>query len=137
MKQCILVFSSITLLLTCGIGHAQIANVLTPAPAVSQDQGRLTEQQQAIFDANNAVQQNVSGALWFLGGAGCGIFTFAYAVLDTPQVPTTRLLGKSPAYIVFYTTEYQSKAKNKRITSSCLGWGIFSLLYFAYLGATY
>ena len=137
MKQCILVFSSITLLLTCGIGHAQIANVLTPAPATPQNQEQLTTQQQAIFDANNDVQQNVSGALWFFGGAGCGILTFAYAVLDTPQVPMTRLLGKSPAYIAIYTTEYQSKAKRKRITSSCLGWGVFGVLYFAYLGATY
>ena len=132
MRQLIVFFSCITMLFACEIVHAQ---TLQPSPAAPS--GELTDSQQAIFDANSDVQQHVSGALWFLGGAGCGVFTFAYAVLDTPQVPATRLMGKSPAYIAFYTTEYQSKAKRKRITSSCLGWGVFGILYFAYLGSTY
>ena len=109
---------------------------VNPNPIFTPNQEQLTTEQQAIFDANLDVQQSVSALNWFLGGAGCGIITFAYAVVDTPQVPATRLLGKSPAYIAFYTTEYQSKAKTKRITNSCLGWGTFALLYFAYLGST-
>ena len=108
----------------------------SPAQASAPNQGQLTIQQQAIFDAHLDTQQHVSALNWFLGGAGCGVITFAYAVVDTPQVPAARLIGKSPAYIAFYTTEYQSKAKTKRITNSCLGWGTFVLLYFAYLGSS-
>ena len=108
----------------------------TPVPSQSTPhQGQSPVQQQAIFDANLDVGQHVSSMNWFLAGAGCGVITFAYAVVDTPQVPTTRLLGKSPDYINIYTVEYQSKAKTKRITNSCLGWGTFALLYFMYLGA--
>lgn len=97
---------------------------------------QLTVQQQAIFDAHLDAQQHVNALNWFLGGAGCGVITFAYAVVDTPQVPMTRLIGKSPEYVAVYTAEYQSKAKTKRITNSCLGWGAFVILYFAYLGST-
>lgn len=132
MKQSILFFISITMLLICGIVYAQ--QVMKPAQTTTP-QGQLPVQQQAIFDANLDVGQQVSAMNWFLAGAGCGVITFAYAVVDTPQVPTTRLLGKSPDYVTVYTVEYQSKAKTKRITNSCLGWGTFALLYFAYIGS--
>ena len=107
---------------------------LNPAHT-TPSQGQLTTQQQAIFDANRDVGQQVSAMNWFLAGAGCGVITFAYAAVDTPQVPVTHLIGKSPDYIAVYTTEYQAKAKNKRIKNSCLGWGAFAVLYFAYLGS--
>lgn len=137
MRQFIFSCICIVLLLVCGVVHAQTLYGLSPAPATPQNQMQLTEQQQAIFDAHNDVQQYVSGTQWFLAGACCGIFTFAYAVIDTPSVPTPRLLGKSPAYIAIYTTEYQAKAKSKRIRTSALGWGTFALLYFAYLASAY
>lgn len=137
MRQCILSFNCIVLLLACGIVHAQIPQTLQPSPTTPQEQDQfLMIQQQAIIDAKFDVEQNVSAPLWFLGGAACGIFTFAYAAIDTPQVPMARLLGKSPTYIAYYTTEYQSKGKRKRITNTCLGWGTFVVLYFTYLGAT-
>lgn len=105
-------------------------------PANSTSPQQLTTQPQAIFDAKLDAGQHVTAMNWFLAGAGCGVIAFAYAVVDTPKVPPTRLLGKSPDYITVYTVEYQSKAKTKRITNSCLGWGTFGILYFAYLGLT-
>ncbi|MDE0427036.1 MAG: hypothetical protein OXN25_19460 [Candidatus Poribacteria bacterium] len=138
IRECILSFNCIVGLLACGIVHAQIPQPLQPSPTTPQEQAQfLMIQQQAIVDAQFDAEQNVSAPLWFLGGASCGIFTFAYAAIDTPQVPTVRLLGKSPTYIAYYTTEYHSKAKRKRITNTCLGWGTFVVLYFAYLGATW
>ena len=123
MRHLILSFSCITLLLTCGIVHAQ----MNPAATTPQEQG--------IIDANLDVQQQVSGARWFLAGLGCGIFAFTYAVVDTPQVPTTRLLGKSAAYITAYTAEYQAKAKSKRLKNSGFGWGTWVILYLAYIAS--
>ena len=115
------------------VSATQATPLMNPAYTTSS-QGQLTTQQQAVFDANLHVEQQVSAMNWFLAGAGCGVITFAYAVVDTPQVPITHLMGKPPDYIAVYTTEYQAKAKNKRIQNSCLGWGAFAVLYLAYLG---
>ena len=91
-------------------------------------------QRRAIATANIDVKHNVNRLSWCLAGAGCGVVSFTYAVLDTPQVPAMRLLGESPAYIEYYTAEYQSKVKNERVTYTCLGWGTTSLmLSFLYL----
>ena len=128
MRQFIFSFSCITLLLTCVNVHAQNETIFTIPPE------QWTTRQQAILDANQDVRQYVSGTQWFLAGAFGGVCTYLYVVDRTPEVPTTRLLGKSSEYIVFYTAEYKSKAKNKRIKSTCLGWGTFSLLYGVYLG---
>lgn len=107
IRPCILIFQLTVLLLACGIVDAQIPQTLQPSPTTPQEQNQfLMIQQQAIVDAQFDAEQNVSAPLWFLGGASCGIFTFAYAAIDTPQVPTARLLGKSPTYIAYYTTEY-------------------------------
>ena len=91
-------------------------------------------QQRAIATANIDVKHNVSGLSWFL--AGCGGLGFPYALLDTPRVPVMRLLGESPAYVQYYTEAYQSKVKDKRVIYSCLGAGVSSLLFLAYLGLT-
>lgn len=134
LRHCILFFSCITLLLVCGTIYAQTPQTLQPSPTTPQEQDEfLRIQQQAIVDARFDVAQFVNGPLWFLGGVACGVFTFAYAVIDTPQVQTGRMLGKSPTYLLYYTAEYQSQAKRKRIINSCGGWGIFVLLYFTYL----
>ena len=102
MKQSILSIISITMLLICGIVYAQ--QVTNPAQTTTP-QGQLPVQQQAIFDANLDVGQQVSAIKWFLLGAGGSIITFAYAVVDTPQEPTTRLLGKSPDYVTVSRTD--------------------------------
>ena len=114
-----------TMFLICGIIYAQ--QVVNPDQTTTA-QGQLSVQQQAIFDANFDVDQQVNVRNWFLAGACCHVWGFAYAVLDTPQVPPERLLGKSPDYITAYTTEYRRKAKNKRIYGSCLGGGTLLVL---------
>ena len=116
------------------VGQLPAQPVNKPANSTSQQQSAT--QQQAIFDAHRDAEQNVSAVNWMLVGAGCGVITFAYAAVSTPPAPPTRLIGKSPEYTYSYTGEYQSKAKNKRIKNSCLGWGAFAILYFVYLGST-
>lgn len=84
MKQLIVPFSCVAILLACGMVHAQVLQPLQPSPTTPQEQDQfLIIQQQAIVDAKLDAEQYVSGTLWFLGGAACGIFTFAYAALDT------------------------------------------------------
>lgn len=114
-----------TMLLICGIVYAQ--QVVNPAQTATS-QAQLSVQQQAIFDANFDVRQQVNPMKWFLVGLCCHVYGFAFAVLDTPQVLPERLLGKSPDYITAYTAEYQRKARNKRIKGSCLGGGTLVVL---------
>ena len=125
MKHSTLSLISITLLLIFGIVHAQ--QVVNPAQTTTSQQQLSV--QQAIFDANFDVRQQVSVMNWCLAGIFCQVWALGYVVLDTPQVSPKRLLGKSPAYITAYTAEYQRKAKNKRIRSTCLGVGtLYSLI---------
>ena len=75
-------------------------------------------QMQAIADAQRDVE--VSPA-WILAGLGFSIFGVAYASLATPSVPITRLIGKDPDYIIFYTETYQREVRKKRKIYSAIG----------------
>ena len=44
-------------------------------------------QQRAIATANIDVKHNVNRLSWCLAGAGCGVVSFTYAILNAPQVP--------------------------------------------------
>ena len=76
---------------------------------------------QAMLDANADVDQYVSSVSWFIGGFICGCFAPLYAVIDTADVPASRLVGKPSEYVLAYTSAYQSKAKSKRIKISSIG----------------
>ena len=113
-------------------GGGNYSNFVPQRQVTSRKQSPV--QRRAIATANIDVKHNVKRLSWCLAGAGCGVVSFTYAVLDTPQVPAMRLLGESPAYIEYYTAEYQSKVKDERVTYTCLGWGTTSLmLSFLYL----
>ena len=124
MRQSILSFISIIMFLVCGIACAQ--QVVNPAQTTTS-QRQLSVEQQAILDANFDVDQQVNAMNWFLAGVCCHVYALPYVVLHTPQVPPARLLGKSPDYILAYTTEYQQKAKNKKIATFLPGVGVFVL----------
>ncbi len=86
--------------------------------------------QQALLDARNDAETLTKDLNWFFGGFCCGIFGPLYAVLDTPNVPSNRLLGKSPEYVEMFTNEFQAKAKIKRIRLSMIGCGTAVLMSF-------
>ena len=86
-------------------------------------------QAEAIVAAERDAQNDVNKGLWFL--AGClgnipGIIV-AYAVEPTP--PATRLLGKSPEYVAFYTDAYREKAKKLQTNSAWGGCVVFAIVY--------
>lgn len=98
---------------------------------------QMTDVQQAEADARRDVGQDVSAISWGVGGFFCGVCAVAYVYIDKPQVPASRLVGKSPEYISFYTDTYNREVKKQRGQAAmigCLAGSIFSTLTY-YLSA--
>lgn len=98
---------------------------------------QMTEVQQAEADALRDVDQDVSPISWGIGGFFCGVCAVAYVYIDKPQVPTSRLVGKSAEYVSFYTDTYNREVKKQRGQAAligCLAGSIFSTLTY-YLSA--
>lgn len=90
-------------------------------------------QAEAIVAAERDAQNDVNRGLWFLGGCFGGVIGVIIAYGVAPSPPATRLLGKSPEYVAFYTQAYTEKAK-KLQTNSALGGCCVSTLYVAIYG---
>ncbi len=98
---------------------------------------QMTEVQQAEADARRDVSQDVSPISWGVGGFFCGVCAVAYVYIDKPQVPASRLVGKSADYVSFYTDTYNREVKKQRGQAAmigCLAGSIFSTLTY-YLSA--
>ena len=65
-----------------------------------------------------------AGLRWFAYGAGCWVFAVIHASVNSPPVPSDRLLGKSPEYVSTYTDAYKRSIKTRRVEMSAIGWGI-------------
>ncbi len=85
-----------------------------PFLVFAQQTGDMT---QAISDAKRDADL-ADITTW--NGVGClfGIFGMIAAAVIDPPVPATKLLGKSPEYVVFYTEAYRSNLKQKRIEAA-------------------
>ncbi len=100
--------------------------ISTPIIVIAQDQ------------EDNFAQGKVHGerdakgnGLWFLAGAGCGIFGVGAAYISKPAPPAQALVGKSAEYVIGYTQGYQNKARNTNMGYACGGWAAFVLVYAA------
>ena len=87
-------------------------------------------QAEAIAAAERDAQNDINKGLWFLGGCFGGVIGVIIAYGIEPSPPATRLLGKSPEYVAFYTQAYAEKA-NKLQTNSALGGCCVMTLYMA------
>ena len=87
-------------------------------------------QAEAIAAAERDAQNDINKGLWFLGGCFGGVIGVIIAYGIEPSPPATRLLGKSPEYVDFYTQAYVEKA-NKLQTNSALGGCCVTTLYMA------
>ena len=89
-------------------------------------------QMEAIVAAERDAQGDTSTGLWFLAGCLGGLVGVIIAYGVKPSPPATRLLGKSPEYVAFYTDAYQEKAKKLQSNSAwggCIANGLITVVY--------
>ena len=72
-------------------------------------------------DARRDVGQDVSAISWGIGGFFCSVCAVAYVYIDKPQVPASRLVGKSAEYVSFYTDTYNREIKKQRGQAAMIG----------------
>ncbi len=101
---------------------------LNPIIAMSQDEN-VNACQQAEKDAI----KDTNGNIWFLAGCLGGLVGIIIANSIKPNPPSSRLLGKSPAYVATYTDCYRAKAKKIQNHSALIGCGVgvaLEILYY-------
>lgn len=111
-----------TILLCFMMFVTPIINVLAQTKTMNQEPSYAEIQAQAEADA----REDESGVGYGIGGFFCGIFGWLFAQLSSPDVPATRLIGKSANYVAIYAEAYKRKAKSVRTTAACIGWAIGS-----------
>ena len=89
--------------------------------SAESEENVMITQQQARLDATRDVARDANSASWGIGGFCCGFFAIGAATIQTPTVPASNLIGKSPNYIVFYTQAYQSEMKKRNLYAATTG----------------
>ncbi|MBI3194993.1 MAG: hypothetical protein HYZ34_11105 [Ignavibacteriae bacterium] len=124
------IYTKLLIVFLCCLMIATPVSRVFAQEMMQQDPSAEIIMAQAEADA----QEDVSGAVYGIGGFLCGIFGWLAATLSSPEVPAVRLIGKSSNYVSIYSEAYKSKAKSIRTTAACTGWAIgaaVSLIIFA------
>jgi hypothetical protein len=120
-----------------------LAAAIQPAMALGQTESG-TAAEGAVAGQTDG-RTNTNGCLWF--GAGC-VFTYVgvgASYFITPDLPATRLLGKSFEYIAAYTDAYNSSARHVQtsnawwgcILTNAVGWGAYIAIVLVMYAAAY
>ena len=91
----------------------------------------------AQTDAERDAEADTKQVLWIggnfllglVGGCVLGSVGLLGAYLYEPQVPASRLMGKSPEYVMFYTDAYKARSRDLHLKSAligCLGGSVVS-----------
>ena len=89
---------------------------------ITPEEKGLSIHSQAITNAQtDAAADAQRDSTWYGAGFFFSILGIGAAYIMTPPVPAERLLGKSPEYIVFYTTEYQKAIQQKHVEQASIG----------------
>ena len=91
-----------------------------------------TEIDEARADAERDAQMDTNGTLWLVAGCCGGVIglIISYAIVPSPSA--SRLLGKPPEYVAYYTDFYREKAKSIQTGKAWTGCGIAAVAYVAY-----
>lgn len=86
-------------------------------------------QAEALLAAEQDVAANINQGLWFLGGCLGGPLALIFAYTYEPSPPASRLLGKSPEYVAFYTDAYKTKSSKLQTSRALTGCVVSSAVY--------
>ena len=73
--------------------------------------------------AERDAEMDTNSALWFAAGCLGGVTGLLVSYIYAPSPPASRLLGKSPEYIAYYTDFYKAKVKQiqtKQAKTGCI-----------------
>jgi hypothetical protein len=76
---------------------------------------------EARDDAQRDAETDISAGGWFAAGFLCGVFGWLFAYLSDSKPPVSRMMGKDSDYVLAYSSEYESKAKNIKTSKSLIG----------------
>lgn len=100
-------------------------------------------QAEAVAAAEADAKADTNTTFWFIVGCFGNLLGLLYANYDVPTAPASRLLGKSPEYVAFYSDAYVLKAKKLQTNQAvkgcvanaavgavgcCLYWGLVGTL---------
>ena len=94
-------------------------------------------QAEAVAAAESDAETDTNTNFWFIVGCFGSLAGLIYANYDTPSAPASRLLGKSPEYVTFYSDAYALKAKQLQtdyalrgcVTNALASVGSFCVVY--------
>ena len=88
-------------------------------------------QAEAVAAAEVDAEADTNKSFWFIIGCFGSLLGLIYANYDVPSAPASRLLGKSPEYVAFYSDAYVLKAKKLQTgyaVRGCITQGVIGLL---------
>ena len=86
-------------------------------------------QAEAVAAGEKDAEAEVNKTLWFAAGCFLTVLGVVGAYVIEPSPPASRLLGKSPEYVAFYTDAYKAKARNIQVRPALIGCAITGGLY--------
>ena len=78
-------------------------------------------QAEATAAAQRDAQANTDPTFWFIVGCFGNVLGLIYANYAVPSVPASRLIGKSPEYVAFYSDAYKMRAKQRQTSLAVRG----------------
>ena len=79
---------------------------------------------QAVADARKDAEADINQTRWLFYGCCFGFTGYMVALRVEAEIPTQRLIGKSPEYVIHYFVEYRRKIKSLRtnyVLKGCVG----------------
>ena len=78
-------------------------------------------QVEAVAAAEADAIADTDPTFWFIVGCFGNLMGLLYANYSSPMAPASRLLGKSPEYVAFYSDTYTSKSKKIQMDQAIKG----------------
>ncbi len=110
-----------------------LALSLIGLPAMAQSQTTYMSSKDYTEGRLDGEADATGNQIWLLGGCLLGVVGVLLAYVIEPEVPSGRLIGKSPAYIQGYTEGYKSATKRKNAMYALYGmlaWLVFLIVYY-------
>jgi hypothetical protein len=92
-----------------------------PPPPGGYPYAGSSEMATATAQGTQDAEADLNGAIWFLAGCGLTWIGIIIAYVVDPVPPASRMMGKSPEYVVAYTAAYKAAGKSAQAHQAIIG----------------